>query len=56
MKDGDFLALFYRFARHMPGLGGLDTFQDLELQEVLDIAKWLKRDMEREAAAWKGKR
>jgi hypothetical protein len=36
----------------MPGLGGLATFDQLELEDALELAALLKADLEREAAAW----
>lgn len=50
----DWRGLFYKLARHVPGLGGVASFDTLELPEVLAIAKDLARDLEREARAWSG--
>lgn len=53
VSPDDWRGLFYKLARHVPGLGGVDSFDSLELAEVLDLAKRLTRDLEREAKAWK---
>ena len=52
VAPGDWRALFFKLARHMPGLGGLATFDQLELEDALELAALLKADLEREAAAW----
>lgn len=53
MTSEDWRVLFYKLARHVPGLGGVATFDALTLEEVLDLARRVKRDLEREADAWK---
>jgi len=53
VSPDDWRGLFYKLARHLPGLGGVASFDALELVEVLDLSKRLIRDLEREASAWK---
>lgn len=42
---------FYCLAKHLPGLGGRASFDELEGDEVLQIAEHLREDQRREAAA-----
>ena len=53
MNPDDWQGLFYKLARHLPGLGGVDSFDGLTVAEVLDLGRRLKVDLDREAEAWK---
>ncbi len=43
--------MFLRLARHLPGLGGPSTLDDLTMAEALDLLNRLRVDLEAEAAA-----
>lgn len=53
MSEADWQVLFYKVARHVPGLGGVATFNELERSEVLDLCARLIKDLDREAEAWR---
>ena len=53
MSPDDWRGLFYKLARHLPGLGGVDSFDSLTLDDVLDLGQRLKVDLDREAEAWR---
>lgn len=45
--------VFYLLSRHLPGFGGLASYDALEESEVLDLLQHVRRGLEREAAAYK---
>ena len=55
LTTDEWLAPFGRLAKHLPGLGGVASYNALTLHEVGELLDQVADDLEREAAAWRKK-
>lgn len=47
--------MFHRVATHLPGLGGVDQFNQLSLEEANQLLGMIVKDLKRRAKATSGK-